>query len=310
MGKLAISCLLASALLAMVALETEAQNGDNGEKIKARIGELVGELRQAGPSVRGEAEDELAKIGKPAVPLLIEALKEKNVNVRCASAYALGEIADASAVPPLMELLGEADAGVRAEAAWALGKIADAKAGEALKKLMQTDADKKVQVCGAFGSAAIAKDREALDFIIKSLGDGDEDVRFRAAWASGLLGDQRTGEPLKKGWTKEKKKSAKVAFAFGMVMVPRDGGALDFILESLSVRDAAVKRHVQRALALIIKARVGELQSGGRDSRQKAALDLCKIGDTGLEDEVCVLTSPILKAEDKVTREFAVFTFG
>ncbi|MEM3071821.1 MAG: HEAT repeat domain-containing protein, partial [Candidatus Anstonellales archaeon] len=69
-------------------------------------------------------------IGKPAVPALIDALKDENWDVRYRAAKALGEIAEkggdcSAAVPALIDALKDNDWSVRYRAAKALGKIAE-----------------------------------------------------------------------------------------------------------------------------------------------------------------------------------------
>ena len=54
---------------------------------------------------------------------LIEALKDKNSDVRWRAAFALGEIKDARAVEPLIEALKDEDKYFQSVAADALGRI-------------------------------------------------------------------------------------------------------------------------------------------------------------------------------------------
>lgn len=84
------------------------------------------------------AMDALARIGRDAVPALVEALGDRNVQVRRQAALALGRIGpDAEqAVPALSAALGDGDEQVRRNAARALGQIGPA-AKEAIGPLMQ-----------------------------------------------------------------------------------------------------------------------------------------------------------------------------
>ena len=63
------------------------------------------------------------KIGEPAVEPLIEALKDKDQDVRWEAALALGNIGDERAVEPLIEALKDEDEDVREAAGEALEKI-------------------------------------------------------------------------------------------------------------------------------------------------------------------------------------------
>ena len=87
----------------------------------------------------------------PAVPLLVKALKDEDVNVSTAAAMILGELAlDADiAVPALTNCLQSADWHLRVEAAGALGK---------------------------FGDGA----RPAVPALLEALSDSDDSVRYEA----------------------------------------------------------------------------------------------------------------------------------
>jgi HEAT repeat protein len=66
---------------------------------------------------------DLITIGKPAVPALINALKNGTDGVRSSAANALGTIGDISAVPALIDALKNENEEVRKSATWALGNL-------------------------------------------------------------------------------------------------------------------------------------------------------------------------------------------
>lgn len=75
--------------------------------------------------LRWDASAALGRIGKKSVPVLTEALKGQDPDVRRASVYALAEIgtqAEAS-LPTLAKLLNDPDANVRAAAAYSMHQI-------------------------------------------------------------------------------------------------------------------------------------------------------------------------------------------
>ena len=74
----------------------------------------------------------LGKIGSSAVDPLIQALQDKDYQVRSRAAYTLGEIEDDRAVEPLIQALSDEEWVVRGNAAEALGKIKDERAVEPL----------------------------------------------------------------------------------------------------------------------------------------------------------------------------------
>jgi HEAT repeat protein len=72
---------------------------------------------------------------KPAIPVLLEAMKQDDFMIQTAAIEALGEIGSAEAVPPLEQVLHGDLMNTREAAVWALGKIGPA-AAPALPTLM------------------------------------------------------------------------------------------------------------------------------------------------------------------------------
>ena len=68
-------------------------------RLAKEIASSLRNLKDEDISVRQYYADMLVKIGIPAVPALIEALKDESQIVQASSAKALGEIGDASAIP-------------------------------------------------------------------------------------------------------------------------------------------------------------------------------------------------------------------
>ena len=77
------------------------------------IAALLTKLTDKDGLVRKPARDALVEIGSPAVPGLIELLKDKRTHVRWEAAKALSEIADPLAAPALVEALEDNDPGIR-----------------------------------------------------------------------------------------------------------------------------------------------------------------------------------------------------
>jgi HEAT repeat protein len=83
------------------------------------------------------AANALVELGQPAVPRLIEALKDKDDNVRKQAVVALGRIKHADAIDPLMAMLADKDWYTRLTAAAALEAIGDERGREAIKPLLK-----------------------------------------------------------------------------------------------------------------------------------------------------------------------------
>ncbi|MCX5749049.1 MAG: HEAT repeat domain-containing protein [Candidatus Saganbacteria bacterium] len=70
-----------------------------------------------------EAVEALQKIGSPAIPAIVEALKDNEWIVRYHAAYTLGEFGDKQAVPDLVKALNDSESLVRLSAQQAIEKI-------------------------------------------------------------------------------------------------------------------------------------------------------------------------------------------
>ena len=86
---------------------------------------------------KDDATRALIELGKPAVPVLIAALTDREEFVRKQAILALGAIKDPEAVDPLIALLHDQDWWMRLTAAAALEKVGDVRGREAIKPLMK-----------------------------------------------------------------------------------------------------------------------------------------------------------------------------
>lgn len=94
---------------------------------------LVADLASHNDAARVKARHSLVAMGRAAVPILIEALKNKNNLTRWEAAKALGEIGDPGTAPALVEALEDEDFDIRWLAAEGLIKMNI----NALKPLLQ-----------------------------------------------------------------------------------------------------------------------------------------------------------------------------
>jgi HEAT repeat protein/beta-lactamase regulating signal transducer with metallopeptidase domain len=160
-----------------------------------------------------------------AVPALIAALKDTDVEVRRAAASSLGNFQDPRAVLPLVDALRDSDAEVREHAADALGDMQDPRAIPGLTAALK-DSSPEVRrraICGlnnmdgkkpvdafilaladsnaevrqaAIDAVADAEDKRAVRPLIKLLSDPSADVRHSAAHALGSIADPSAAEAL------------------------------------------------------------------------------------------------------------------
>ncbi len=96
---------------------------------------LVHQLRS--DEFREDATKALVELGEPAVPRLVQALKDKDESIRKQAVLALGQIKDSSAVDPLIDMLADQDWFTRLTAAAALEAIGDGRGRDAIKPLLK-----------------------------------------------------------------------------------------------------------------------------------------------------------------------------
>jgi HEAT repeat protein len=94
---------------------------------------------------KDDAITALVELGKPAVSRLINALKDKDENVRKRAVKALGLIKEVEAIDPLIEKLTDSDWEIRLLTAAALETIGDNRGRDAIKPLMK-DSDLVVRM--------------------------------------------------------------------------------------------------------------------------------------------------------------------
>ncbi len=128
--------------------EKQEKSVFSGAEKKAE--ELFYKLKYGDLDAKFAAASELAKIGKPAVLFLIQALKDEDENVRGYAVMALGKIKDRKTIPHL-------------------------------KKVWKEDKSKAIQTFAASALVKIGNNEDAYQFLVAALKDEDEFVRSYAA---------------------------------------------------------------------------------------------------------------------------------
>ena len=170
--------------------------------------ELILALKKKDKRIRLGIIEALTLIKDPrAVPALITTLNDESSEVRWEAAIALGEIGDSRAIEPLVPALKDHDKYVRYGAAFALAKI-DWKPADDIQKayyfagmqewkavkligksavpalshiLNDRDSNVRQKVIGIFGEIG---DPDATPALIRSLGDENTEVRWKAVLSS------------------------------------------------------------------------------------------------------------------------------
>jgi HEAT repeat protein len=173
--------------------------GDGNDTVRAAALEALrgigkdatASLRRALGDDRAEARLYAAKTlgllgpeARQSVPALAKALKDRDARVRAAAAEALGRmgLAAKGAVPELVEALRDKNLRAQTQAAVTLVGLASGGAPEVLDRIRA--ADRTGRWAGALVRARLGPVRpEVVAQRIKELGDGDANVRLRAALA-------------------------------------------------------------------------------------------------------------------------------
>jgi HEAT repeat protein len=128
-------------------------------------------------------------IGKVAVPVLIEALKNKDYRVRHRAAEALGLIRDKRATRPLIQEMKKGTIVTKRKSIVALGRIKDPTAVPALVSMLKSgNGEQRALAAQALGRI---KSTKAVRQLIKALDDADSDVVRMALFALGQIRDKR-----------------------------------------------------------------------------------------------------------------------
>jgi HEAT repeat protein/beta-lactamase regulating signal transducer with metallopeptidase domain/protein involved in polysaccharide export with SLBB domain len=167
----------------MKALSTLGANGYGAEAMRAILQVVQGYAYDPGfmsadeHSILQAALEACGKINEPAVPVLREALRSPNRNVRRFAAAGLAEVGARDAVADVIKLVADKDAVVRKLAVQAVGRLGP-KAPGAVKALAgalkdESDRVREAAADALRGSAAKA----AIPALVEALKDSDRDVR-------------------------------------------------------------------------------------------------------------------------------------
>ncbi|WP_313931118.1 HEAT repeat domain-containing protein [Nostoc sp. FACHB-133] len=160
----------------------------------SKIAPLIEKLIDNDAHIRSLAADALVNIGSAAVPSLIEALKNQDINLRWHAASVLGDLGAeaAPAVPALSAALQDEDGQVRLYATLALGNIGTA-AKAAVPSLMAALQDKE-QFVRIYVPSALRKigveAKVAVPVLTAALKDKNPTVRYNSAYALGAMGTE------------------------------------------------------------------------------------------------------------------------
>ncbi|WP_298919639.1 HEAT repeat domain-containing protein [uncultured Nostoc sp.] len=238
-------------------------NPDDQDLLKQMI-ESMGDSRGM---VRLSFAEALGKIGKPAAPLLMEAVaNHPNPVVRRASTKTLTLIADPIAIPTLVKaLLNDEDTVVKASSVGALAKIGKAAVPALLKILASSEYPESAKGYAVWALGFIGA--EAKEYLYQEINSDSAEVRAAVVGAIAKIAEEGTQE-----------------------------GAFNILVNALTDSSAIVRCEAASALgSLIYRPAIPNLvellHHPDWETRKAAALALMKIGDrTSLEPLQAALT--------------------
>jgi len=146
------------------------------ELLSQRIKRLINQLDSDDILARYEAGRELKEIGKPAVPYLVQSLRDKRAKVRMGAIIVLGEIRDKSIVPEVIKVFEESESKKDKSAlALLLGRLRDKKASQVLIEGLNSSSNTIVGSCAT--ALGMLKEEKAVPKLVKLLTHKNKNLR-------------------------------------------------------------------------------------------------------------------------------------
>jgi len=221
--------------------------------------------------VRWKAAEALSKLGSPAVPALIGALRHDDDDVRWKAAVALGEIGDPQAIEPLILLLCDEDRFVKSHAALALGSIGEPAVNPLLRALREGDGNLRWGAAIALGKI---RDPRSIEPLIRALADKYENVRAESASSLATIGKPALGPLLQFLKFSDGPERLEVVTALGEL---QDTDAIQPLIQMLENADEDERKAIADALDAIliptVEPLVRKLRNGSRQKNEPSRSD-------------------------------------
>jgi HEAT repeat protein len=277
-------------------------------------------LKDKSPIVRVKAAEALWKIDRiPAVtllPVLLDALKDKDANVRAAAppVIALFESKAASAIPALVEALKDKELDVKLSVVAALGELGPTAKGTA-GNLLDLTKDKDFFLLEAFVGASLSNlGPGAIPALTKALASASYDQRRVAAYALGSMGPAAASatDALALAMKSDDLATSRQAVrALGRVG-PAAKGSVPHMVNLLGHTDAGARIDAALAIWLITKdAKHTSVLVKALDDKNASVRDAACMALAAMKADAKDAVEPIAKLlADKELRLRAIMTLG
>ncbi|MFP6576985.1 MAG: HEAT repeat domain-containing protein [Pirellulaceae bacterium] len=288
-----------------------------GEDQTARqlVGQLIAASRIYDQRQMAVASNQLARIGKPAVAALLEALEDVDGNVRWQAIVALGRIGapDATvATRSLVKALDDIDPDVRTSAAAALGKLKGREpyVVQSLRPLT-TDPHGQVRCAAWWALWKLADDQQAMGQLIQLLADKDWMVNQAAGKYLAMIGAPAVIHLTSA--LKESPQQGQAAAAESLAQIGVAAQPAVVALQPLLAHDqAALATAASRALGRIgpaaLPALLQELTRNHPQSRLLAIEAIATMGPQGAAAVTALIKR--LNHPDQQTRRLSIKALG
>ncbi|MFH1287137.1 MAG: HEAT repeat domain-containing protein [bacterium] len=218
----------------------------NEASIKAGNGDtravkfLIRNLENKNPEAQKEAYNNIIKIGRPAVPLIIKLLGNKNPALQDYGAGILGSIKAQEAIQPLINGLSSPNFKHKYVLCWALGEIGDS---SAIEPLIDIYPKEKEDTQKYIVRSIVKIGKPATPFLLKNLGSGDRCLQKLSILALGQIGGKGLVSPLLKIVNGEN-----IEFVILALGDLADSEGIDFLVQSLKHPDWQIRQKSAQSL--------------------------------------------------------------
>ncbi|MDD5771995.1 MAG: HEAT repeat domain-containing protein [bacterium] len=200
-----------------------SQKAKTGDKRAIKF--LIRNLENANTDIQKEAYNSITKIGKPAVPLLLKLLENKDPALQDYGAGLLGGIKDKETVPVLIKNLFSPDFKHKYVLCWALGEISDT---SAIIPLISLYPKEKEDTQKYILRSIVKIGKPAIPFLLNNLESNDLNLQKLSILSLGQIRGKDLVPPLLK--IVNEKNIEYVVLALGDLADPE---GIDFLVKSL-----------------------------------------------------------------------------